>query len=172
MNLIDLRGQRFGCLTVIRPAETRNRQRYWECVCDCGTLKTVQGRKLRDGLIKSCGCMKALFEREARTKHGGCHTRLYEVWKSIKQRTCNPANKNYSRYGGRGINLCKEWSENYAAFRDWALASGYREGLSIDRIDNDGDYTPHNCRWVTMKVQAKNRHTSNKYIRERENGEF
>ena len=167
MSTIDMTGYRFGHLTVIGPVEKRNHQIYWLCVCDCGTKKFVQGRKLRDGLVKSCGCARIAEIREAKTIHGDSSSKLYKVWKGMKQRTSNPKNKDYLRYGGRGIRMCAEWSESYPAFKKWAFCAGYCDGLSIDRIDNDGDYCPKNCRWVTAKEQANNRHTSNKNKKKR-----
>ena len=164
MNLIDLTGMEFGHLSVKGYAGGLK----WDCVCVCGRRITVNGRKLRDGLTKSCGCMRCEFIRKAKTHHGGSRSRLYNIWKGMKSRTTNPNHKNFDRYGGRGIKVCQEWAESYEAFRDWAMSAGYEEPLTIDRIDCDGDYCPENCRWVTRKVQAINRHTSNKYLKERE----
>ena len=167
MSIIDLTGRRFGHLEVIEIGETKNKQIYWKCKCDCGKQTMVQGRKLRDGLIKSCGCQQIAQIRAARTVHGECGTKLYYIWKGIKQRTTNPHNKDFPRYGGRGIRMCEEWQKSFPAFKAWAIQSGYRAGLSIDRKDNDGNYSPENCHWATAKEQASNRHTSNQHIKRR-----
>ena len=90
-------------------------------------------------------------------KHGGRKTRLYDIWHGIKARCYNPNNRAYKRYGGRGITMCDEWRDSFAAFRDWAVANGYSDQLTCDRKDTNGSYTPDNCRWVTPKTQANNR---------------
>lgn len=160
--LIDLTGQRFGRLTVIeRTITSKSGRAKWLCQCDCGKSTTTTGTNLRTGVTKSCGCYMIECEttriKEICTTHGKSHTRLYRTWKNMKQRCYNPNNTYYHRYGGRGITICAEWKQDFKAFYDWAIANGYQDNLSIDRIDNEKGYSPDNCRWVTRKVQERNK---------------
>ena len=159
--LIDLTGQRFGRLTVIERAENAgNKQIRWLCKCDCGGKVTVRGDHLRSSYVLSCGCLNrentSKRSRKLMTKHGLYYTRLYKTWSNMKDRCCNPKNRSYPRYGGRGITVCEEWLHNFQAFYDWAMANGYRDDLSIDRIDNDKGYSSDNCRWATAEMQLNN----------------
>lgn len=168
--LIDLTGQRFGRLTVVERAENyvapNGRQAArWVCLCDCGNKTTVVGGDLRTGRTKSCGC----FEQESRYLsrniiHGGFGTKLYNVWRGMKKRCYNPKNKFFKDYGGRGITVCDEWRDDFAKFRDWAMANGYREDLSIDRIDNDKGYSPDNCKWATREEQGNNKRSNRAFL--------
>lgn len=156
----DIAGQRFGKLIAIERCGTDKWQNaLWKCKCDCGNETVVKCNNLRSGMTLSCGCLK----RENALKHGGSHTRLYRIWHGIIRRTEDSKRKEYANYGGRGIRMCQEWRNDFAAFREWALNNGYSDDLSIDRIDNNGDYTPSNCRWVSKYEQANNR-TDTRYL--------
>lgn len=158
---IDITGQRYGRLTVISYSGNQR----WLCRCDCGNYKDIIGSQLRGEITKSCGCIHS--EQIARRnhenrKHGCSDDRLYGIWHGIKQRCCDPNRKDYKNYGGRGIKICDEWKDDFGAFKEWALSSGYNYNApymrcTIDRIDNNGNYEPGNCHWVPIKDQMKTR---------------
>ncbi|MGX5476015.1 AP2 domain-containing protein [Bacillus toyonensis] len=152
MRKIDLTGQRFNRLFVLQEAgKNKHRQILWLCKCDCGNKKTVPGYDLRHDKIKSCGCM----QYAATTKHGQKGTRLYKIWEDMKRRCNNSNASSYRHYGGRGIKVCEEWNE-FIPFYNWAKESGYKDTLTIDRINVNGNYEPSNCRWATKKQQSRN----------------
>lgn len=150
---IDLTNEKFDEWTVIKRVENnKNGSTMWLCRCSCGKERIVYGGSLRIGRSKSCG---HYYRARGNPKHGGRWTKLYMVWASMRSRCFTVSNKNYENYGGRGITVCKEW-DDFSVFREWALANGYKQGLSIDRIDNDGNYEPSNCRWATPHEQRIN----------------
>ena len=158
---IDLTGQRFGRLVVIKRSENIGRYTAWLCECDCGKEVVVKATYLRSGGTKSCGCLWLENHLKRRKTHGDSKARLYHVWTSIKDRCNNKNNSRYASYGGRGIRICEEWNKSYERFKEWAIQAGYDENAkfgkcTIDRIDNDGDYEPSNCRWADMSTQRRN----------------
>ena len=161
--IIDLISKRFGSLEVIcRAPNSRSGAARWHCLCDCGRQSTVWGSSLTRGNTRSCGCLAKAATALRSTTHGGTGDRLHKIWRSMRNRCKFSCVNQYHRYGGRGISVCEEWVESFDAFRSWAMDNGYKTELQIDRINNDGDYSPSNCRWVTVKEQANNRSTSHK----------
>lgn len=161
MRVKDMIGKSFGRLTVIERAEnTKRGQARWKCLCDCGNITIVNGYELRSFGIKSCGC----YRKEFKKKNGLSQTALYRHWKSMKERCYNKKNPSYKWYGERGITVCEAWlaDDGCKKFIDWALANGYRESLSLDRIDPNGNYEPNNCRWAT-EIEQHNNTRANTY---------
>lgn len=164
MRTEDLTGKRFGRWTAIRktPSSEKGKIR-WDCICDCGTQRSVSERSLLRGRSKSCGCLQkesASITAASLKKHDGKGTRIYTLWKGIRARCYNPNHKSYSTYGGSGIKMCHEW-DDFTAFRDWAYENGYDDNAekfscTLDRIDRAKGYSPDNCRWVDMKTQSRN----------------
>ena len=160
----DLTGQRFGRLVAIEVVGKSNSHGVlWRCKCDCGNEKITRSNYLIAGQTTSCGCYRSelsskFMSRSAEwnTRHGMAHTPLFNQWCSMRRRCTDPKNRMYHRYGGRGIRFCKEW-EQFEPFKEWALAHGWKEHLALDRIDNDGDYCPENCRWVTQRENNRNK---------------
>lgn len=156
--LIDLTGERFGRLKVLgRAGSDLQNKPTWRCACDCGVEVVVRGSSLRSGHTESCGC----YCREVHTKHGAEGTRLYAVWKNMRDRCSNENHKSYANYGSRGISVCKDWLD-FSNFMEWAFRTGYdpnaRKGkCTLDRIDCNEGYCPENCRWADAKTQGRNK---------------
>ena len=161
----ELTGERFGRLVVVsRNGSSKRGDAMWLCKCDCGTQKTIIRSALVSGRTKSCGCLQrdAGAERgRSMASHGMSGTRIYRIWCGMKSRTCETADARHKRdYYDRGIRICKEWEHSFESFREWAEKNGYTDSLTIDRIDNDGDYEHSNCRWISNGEQSLNRRSN------------
>lgn len=156
----DLTGKQFGRLAVLGFDHIGLKGRaYWCCRCQCGEMVVVRQDELKSGHTTSCGCYAIDINRERCTKHGLSTSRLYSIWRGMRER-CRDTT--YQRYGGRGITVCDEWND-FKKFYDWSINNGYDSDLTIDCINNDGDYCPENCRWTDYTTQGNNRCT-NRYI--------
>lgn len=157
----DLTGKKFGRWTVLKQVEdyifpNGEHRKQWLCKCECGTERIVLGKILRNGQSKSCGCWRNEKAKKDSTTHGMSHSRLYNIYSNMKDRCYNKKTSSYKRYGGRGIKICQEWLDDFENFKNWALPNGYNDSLTIDRINNNGNYEPSNCRWITSKEQQSN----------------
>lgn len=156
-------GKKYGRLLVVGGFFKKGKA-YFHCTCECGTRRKVAKYDVISGKVQSCGCYNRercrtlhLSRRTFHYTHGMSNEKLYSTWCGMKGRCYNKNDTEYHNYGGRGIFVCDEWLHNYVAFRTWAFANGYEEGLSIDRIDVNKGYSPDNCRWITMREQPATR---------------
>ena len=161
-------GQQFGRLTVLKQDgyhyfPSGKRKVKWLCKCICGNEVSVITSDLTSGHTQSCGCFRKDKTASMHTKHGKSYDKLYKVWCAMKTRCSNQNTGNYSSYGARGISVCEEWLYNFDAFYEWSMSNGYKNGLTIDRIDVNGDYSPSNCRWVPFREQGYNK-TNTRYV--------
>jgi hypothetical protein len=164
--IVDINGRRFGSLLVVGISHRdKARQVRWSCLCDCGRILSLRGGDLRNGRSKSCGCKKGQYMSIGLSVHGGTRTRIYHTWRNMIGRCEQTTTRNFQSYGSRGIKVCKEWRHDFPAFRDWALSHGYSETLTIDRVDNDGDYSPSNCQWITGSENSRKAHLGKKEAR-------
>lgn len=153
----DLTGKRFGRLVALSVDHfqdvKRGRRTFWKCKCDCGNIKVIRSDSLISGNTTSCGC----FDYERRCKPDSIKKhKLYRVYWAMKDRCYKPTSKVYKWYGGRGIKICQEWLDSYESFYNWCMENGYKEGLTLDRINVNGNYEPDNCRLITQQEQANN----------------
>lgn len=155
----DLTNKKFGHLTAIYFDElrSRNNHTYWVCKCVCGNTRTLQTSQLTSGKVTSCGCQNT---KAKKGKIISKNPRLYTLYSSMIARCTNPNSISYKYYGMKGIKVCQEWLSDFQSFCEWALSAGYKDGLSIDRIDNSKGYCPENCRWITFHEQVNHKDNS------------
>lgn len=161
MKALELQNKKYGRLNPLNYEYSKHKKRYWKCKCDCGNYVIVCASQLISGKTKSCGCLRKEKSKQntikMHTTHGFTKTKLYNVWRGMKKRCYLKSHVYYKNYGGRGIKVCEEWLNDFINFYNWAMSNGYRDDLTLDRINPDGNYEPSNCRWATYKEQNNNK---------------
>lgn len=165
--VINLIGKQYGRLTVIKYiGKDKYNNAMWKCKCSCGNTITIRGATLRNGKARSCGCLhKETCKQLAKNNitHNMSNTRLYRAWQGMKSRCYCKQNNRYQYYGEHGIKVCDEWKNDFQTFYNWSMKHGYKENLTIDRIDVNGNYEPNNCRWITNGEQQRNKRNNKMY---------
>ena len=159
----DHTNEKYGRLTVIKFYKRENNKTYWQCECECGSRLVVPITYLTSGDTRSCVCLRK--ETSAQTQRKKAYIknhRLYSIWIDMKRRCYNKDRNNYIYYGAKGIGVCQEWKGDFKAFQEWALHNGYKDELTIDRIDYNKNYQPNNCRWITIFEQNNNLSSNHK----------
>ena len=156
-NKFNLKGKKFGRLTVIENDRMEKGVRLALCLCECGKESDVRVSDLRSGNTRSCGCLSKDIRKTINFSHGMRHTRLYSTWSNMKTRCYNPKVAGFENYGGRGITICDDWKDDFVNFYNWAVITGYNDNLTIERVDVNGNYDPENCMWIEADEQSKNR---------------
>ena len=147
-------GDKYGRLTILKQIGSVNKKRKVECQCECGVIKNYYFDSLYGDITKSCGCLQKQMASESNTTHGMSNTKVYKSWESMKDRCARKGHKYYKNYGGRGITVCERWLEFENFYED--MRADFRDGLKLDRINNNGNYCRENCRWATQKEQCNN----------------
>ena len=155
---LNLSKQKFGRLTAIKPNGNKNDNITWECGCECGSTVTVRTRDLRSGNTKSCGCLRKSLGKKSLTTHGMYGHPIYNTYRNMLKRCNNPKDTDYPHYGGRGIKICDRWNNFENFYKD--MFPSWKESLTIDRKDNNGNYEPSNCSWENREIQAQNQRTT------------
>lgn len=155
--LKDMTNYEFNGCVVLKRAENKGKNVCWLCRCYCGNNFVVRSTDIRTGNTKSCGCLNKKLAGDRARKHGNRNSRLYNIWNNMKMRCINPNSISFKNYGGRGIKVCDNWFNSFENFYKWAMNNGYDNTLTLDRIDNDGDYKPSNCKWSDYTHQERNR---------------
>ena len=161
----NLTGLKFGKLTVIElDSSYTKKHKKWFCECDCGNFTSVFGTNLKQGVTTSCGCQSSRNNArelvKVNTTHGLSRSKIYRIYHTMKNRCYKKSSKPYNDYGGRGIIICNEWLSDFESFRNWAISNSYEEGLTLERIDVNGNYEPSNCKWITQSEQCNNKRTT------------